>query len=70
MAVDQVELPTTVSNMENPRQISVVNAIRSESSTFRTLDHSSIVQYLGIQETEKYLIMCVNRPVKLVALIC
>jgi len=41
--------------MEDARQISVVEALRSESSTLRTLDHPNIVQYLGIQETNKYL---------------
>ncbi len=61
MAVKQVELPTTVSDMEDARQVSVVEALRSESSTLRTLDHPNIVQYLGIQETDKYLSMWVNR---------
>ncbi|KAF8343765.1 uncharacterized protein EI90DRAFT_3149332 [Cantharellus anzutake] len=55
IAVKQVELPKTVSDKEDARQVSVVEALRSEGSTLRTLDHPNIVQYLGIQETEQHL---------------
>jgi len=56
MAVDQVELPTTVSNMENPRQISVVDAIRSESSARQIIQISCSTWYPGDWEVSYHLL--------------
>ncbi|KAB5594379.1 Mitogen-activated protein kinase kinase kinase [Ceratobasidium theobromae] len=51
IAVKQVELPKTDSDRADSRQMSVVDALKSESDTLRDLDHPHIVQYLGFEET-------------------
>ncbi|KZW00471.1 Pkinase-domain-containing protein, partial [Exidia glandulosa HHB12029] len=54
IAVKQVELPKTVSDKADARQTIVVDAIKSESTTLRDLDHPNVVQYLGFEETTDY----------------
>lgn len=60
IAVKQVEIPRTASDREDFRQVSVVEALKSESETLKDLDHPHIVQYLGFEETPEFLSMCVN----------
>lgn len=55
MAVKQVELPKTPSDQDDRRQITVVEALKSESATLSTLDHPHVVQYLGFEETPEFL---------------
>ncbi|KZS96120.1 kinase-like protein [Sistotremastrum niveocremeum HHB9708] len=55
VAVKQVELPKTLSDREDSRQQSVVEALKAESETLKDLDHVNIVQYLGIEETADHL---------------
>lgn len=59
IAVKQVEIPQTASDKEDQRQVSVVEALKSESETLKDLDHPHIVQYLGFEETPKFLSMYV-----------
>jgi hypothetical protein len=59
IAVKQVEIPQTASDKEDQRQVSVVEALKSESETLKDLDHPHIVQYLGFEETPKFLSMWV-----------
>lgn len=59
IAVKQVEIPRTASDKEDTRQVSVVEALKSESETLKDLDHPHIVQYLGFEETPNFLSMCV-----------
>ncbi|KDR84893.1 hypothetical protein GALMADRAFT_217973 [Galerina marginata CBS 339.88] len=51
IAVKQVELPQTLSDKNDSRQHTVVQALKMESETLRDLDHPHIVQYLGFEET-------------------
>ncbi|KAH8835758.1 kinase-like domain-containing protein [Flagelloscypha sp. PMI_526] len=51
IAVKQVEIPQTASDMYDTRQSTVVQALKSESETLKDLDHPNIVQYLGFEET-------------------
>jgi mitogen-activated protein kinase kinase kinase len=57
MAVKQVEMPRTASDLSDQRQTTVVQALKSESDTLKDLDHMNIVQYLGFEETPKHLSM-------------
>jgi serine/threonine protein kinase len=59
IAVKQVEIPQTESDREDQRQVPVVEAFKSESETLKDLDHPNIVQYLGFEETPKFLSMWV-----------
>ena len=59
MAVKQVDRPQTISDMQDQRQVSVVEALKSESETLKNLDHPHIVQYLGFEETSEYFSMYV-----------
>jgi mitogen-activated protein kinase kinase kinase ANP1 len=59
IAVKQVEIPRTASDKEDSRQVSVVEALKSESETLKDLDHPHIVQYLGFEETPNFLSMLV-----------
>lgn len=61
IAVKQVEMPRTTSDKNHPRQVNVVEALKLESETLKDLDHPNIVQYLGFEETPKFLSMCVFR---------
>jgi mitogen-activated protein kinase kinase kinase ANP1 len=60
LAVKQVELPKTVSDMEDQRQINIVNSLKGERETLAMLDHPNIVQYLGFEETEEFFSMYAN----------
>ncbi|KII93880.1 hypothetical protein PLICRDRAFT_36100 [Plicaturopsis crispa FD-325 SS-3] len=55
IAVKQVEMPRTTSDKNHPRQVNVVEALKLESETLKDLDHPNIVQYLGFEETPKFL---------------
>jgi serine/threonine protein kinase len=57
IAVKQVEVPKTESDRNDSRQITVVDALKSESDTLRDLDHPHIVQYLGFEQTADALSM-------------
>jgi len=60
IAVKQVELPKTVSDQEDSRQLQMVEALKSESDTLKDLDHPNIVQYLGFEESADHFSMCVH----------
>lgn len=62
MAVKQVERPQTVSDRSNSRLLDIMQALKFESNTLKDLDHENIVQYLGYEESSKYLSMYVNVP--------
>ncbi len=57
MAVKQVEIPQTLSDKNDTRQVTVVEALKFESETLKDLDHPNIVQYLGFEETPSNLSM-------------
>jgi serine/threonine protein kinase len=59
IAVKQVEIPRTESDRNDSRQVTVVEALKSESETLKDLDHPNVVQYLGFEETPRYLSMLV-----------
>ena len=68
IAVKQVEIPRTASDKEDSRQVTVVEALKSESETLKDLDHPNIVSYLGFEETPTFLSMCVELPSYLTAI--
>ncbi|KII92237.1 hypothetical protein PLICRDRAFT_103206 [Plicaturopsis crispa FD-325 SS-3] len=55
IAVKQVEMPRTTGDKNHLRQVNVVEALKLESETLKDLDHPNIVQYLGFEETPKFL---------------
>ncbi|TRM60227.1 kinase-like domain-containing protein [Schizophyllum amplum] len=55
MAVKQVEIPRSVFEQQDSREREVFEALHSESETLKHLDHTNIVQYLGIEETADFL---------------
>ncbi|KAH9837026.1 Pkinase-domain-containing protein [Rhodofomes roseus] len=55
IAVKQVEIPRTASDISDTRQVTVVEALKLESETLKDLDHPNIVQYLGFEETPTFL---------------
>jgi serine/threonine protein kinase len=57
IAVKQVEIPQTASNTKDERQVTALEALKSEIETLKDLDHPHIVQYLGFEETPKFLSM-------------
>lgn len=57
IAVKQVELPKTISDQNDSRQMQVVEALMAESDTLKDLDHPNIVQYLGIEQSADHLSM-------------
>jgi len=57
IAVKQVELPKTVSDQDDGRQLAVVEALKSESDTLKDLDHPNVVQYLGFERSVDHLSM-------------
>ena len=59
IAVKQVEIPRTESDRNDSRQVTVVEALKLESETLKDLDHPNVVQYLGFEETPRYLSMFV-----------
>ena len=58
IAVKQVEI-RRMENRKNSRHVTVVEALKLESETLEGLDHQNIVQYLGFEETPRYLSMLV-----------
>ena len=59
IAVKQVEIPRTENDKNDSRQVTVVEALKLESETLKDLDHQNVVQYLGFEETPRYLSMLV-----------
>jgi serine/threonine protein kinase len=57
MAVKQVELSRTASDLMNSRHQEIIDALDSERKTLMELDHINIVQYLGYEESSNYLSM-------------
>ena len=57
IAVKQVEIPRTASDKEDSRQVTVVEALKSESGTLKDL-YADILSYLGFEETPTFLSMC------------
>ena len=65
MAVKQVELLQTPSDRLNSRHRDIIEALHSERKTLMQLDHDNIVQYLGYEESLKYLSMYISfRPIQ------
>jgi len=60
MAVKQVELPRTSSDRLNSRHRDIVEALEFERKTLMELDHVNVVQYLGYEESLKYLSMYIS----------
>lgn len=54
MAVKQVEMPQTISDQDDVRQVNIVKALESEQQTLEKLDHPNIVQYLGFEKTKEF----------------
>jgi len=63
IAVKQVEIPRTEKDRNDSRQVTVVEALKLESETLKDLDHQHVVQYLGFEETPRYLSMLVPSPI-------
>jgi mitogen-activated protein kinase kinase kinase len=59
IAVKQVEMPRSASDLADQRIKAVVDALKFESATLKDLDHAHIVQYLGVEQTSEYLSMWV-----------
>jgi hypothetical protein len=57
IAVKQVEIPQRSNDREDQRQVTIMEALKSESETLKDLDHPCIVQYLGFEETSMFLSM-------------
>ncbi|KAG6898063.1 hypothetical protein C0992_006541 [Termitomyces sp. T32_za158] len=55
MAVKQVELPRTPSDMLSSRNRDIADALKFERKTLARLDHPNIVRYLGYEESTTYL---------------
>ncbi|KAG6828713.1 hypothetical protein H0H92_007021 [Tricholoma furcatifolium] len=55
MAVKQVELPQTPSDLLNSRHQEITEALKSERKTLMALNHPHIVQYLGYEESPSHL---------------
>lgn len=55
MAVKQVELPQTPSDLLSSRHHAITEALKFERKTLMGLDHPNIVQYLGYEESPEYL---------------
>ncbi|GLB36076.1 putative ste ste11 protein kinase [Lyophyllum shimeji] len=55
MAVKQVELPQTPSDLLSSRHREITEALKFERKTLMGLDHRNIVQYLGYDECPGYL---------------
>ncbi|KAG8904975.1 hypothetical protein FRB99_000934 [Tulasnella sp. 403] len=54
LAVKQVEMPQTISDHDDVKQVSIVNALKAERETLENLDHPNIVQYLGFEQTKEF----------------
>jgi serine/threonine protein kinase len=60
MAVKQVELPSGPMEGPGPRSRMMIEALKMERKTLMDLNHVNIVQYLGYEESSKYLSMYVQ----------
>lgn len=58
VAVKQIQLPTSTSDMLDGRRVMFADAIKSQSTTLRDLDHPNVVQCLGFDETEDCFNLC------------
>lgn len=56
-AVKQVEVPQTISDRSDPRQIRMVEVLKQECTVLQALSHPHVVRYLGSEETPEYLNM-------------
>ncbi|KIO31640.1 hypothetical protein M407DRAFT_39936, partial [Tulasnella calospora MUT 4182] len=54
MAVKQVEMPQTISDQEDIRQLNIIRALETEQQNLEKLDHPNIVQYLGFEKTKEF----------------
>jgi serine/threonine protein kinase len=59
MAVKQVEIPKTSSDKLKEQQMETMKALRFEGETLKDLNHPNVVSYLGFEESQNYLSMCV-----------
>ena len=59
IAVKQIEIPRKENHGNDSRQVTIVEALKLESETLKDLDHQNVVQYLGFEETPRYLNMSV-----------
>ncbi|OZJ04899.1 hypothetical protein BZG36_02499 [Bifiguratus adelaidae] len=55
IAVKQVEIPQTKSDLLCARQADMVNALYQEITMLKDLDHENIVQYLGFEVTKEHI---------------
>jgi len=54
-AVKQVEIPNSDANHGDTRQASMLEAVKREGEILKDLDHLNIVQYLGFEQTPRFL---------------
>ena len=59
IAAKQVEIPRTERDRSDSRRVTIVEALKLESNIMKDLDHPNIVQYLGFEETPRYLTVLV-----------
>ena len=59
IAVKQVEIPRTENDANESHETTGAEALRRERRTLEELDHPNVVQYLGFEETPRYLSMLV-----------
>ena len=64
IAVKQVEVPRMEDNKSHTRRMTVVETLRLEREIMKDLDHQNVVQYLGFEETPRYLSMSVLISIK------
>jgi mitogen-activated protein kinase kinase kinase len=53
LAVKQVDVPSNLSDRDDDRSKSMVDALNAEIETLKDLDHPHIVQYLGYERTDR-----------------
>jgi len=55
IAVKQVEMPKTLSDQADDRQVHTIAALRSEIQLLKDLDHPNVVQYLGFEQSDDFI---------------